>query len=742
MIIKEYDWLDNMLGSLNNTVSNAGKLVAVFNFRKVFVAILLIVLTVLGVMFVKPVQAIFLDTLGFLWLYVGVWALTLGLGLRLSPRNVWKFRKLWLFALILFSGFYALASLWQSTYYDNQSYITFFGGWITKLGMINPLVRLGIVIFSVLALPIVIRWKFAFGLYREACIVCTRIIIDVIGFGVKLFVIAVKYGLKMISKWPSRMKGPSIWSDDSDSVRPSNQSINRVVNVGPSKIKSRETSNINQDSGLGKKAVRKLRNQSDLPYVASYKTTNVPTNNKTGWLPPNDSLLAPPERKATMMVPLEKMKVVIEQTLLDHGVEVQVNDIKAGPRIVRFGLVPGWSLKSPGMDPKDKNRVKVQSVVSREKDLALALQTPYIRIEAPVPGEPIIGLEVPNPTPAKVPLSLVTNSDEFVKMTQGGGLPIALGQDTGGQPVSLDLSTLPHLLIAGSTGSGKSVCINSLIASLLLTQGPDKLRMLMIDPKRVELTPFNGLPHLVKPVIVDTDEVSGGLKGLMREMFRRYRLMEDAGSRNIAGYNKKAKQEEQLPFLVLIVDELADLMMSASADVEHNLVRLAQLGRATGIHLVLATQRPSVQVVTGLLKANIPGRVAFAVASNVDSRVILDTVGAEKLLGQGDMLLLSNSSPKPKRVQGTLVKDSEINAMVKYWANQNGPELLPLPMDFSDDDDDDVIDSKILDESRKLAVKYPNLSRSHLERQLRIGATKASRIINILEEEGLVNMSF
>jgi S-DNA-T family DNA segregation ATPase FtsK/SpoIIIE len=258
----------------------------------------------------------------------------------------------------------------------------------------------------------------------------------------------------------------------------------------------------------------------------------------------------------------------------------------------------------------------------------------------------------------------------------------------------------------------------------------------------VELTPFNGLPHLVKPVIVDTDEVSGGLKGLMREMFRRYRMMEDAGSRNIVAYNKKAKNDEQLPYLVLVVDELADLMMSASGDVEHNLVRLAQLGRATGIHLVLATQRPSVQVVTGLLKANIPGRVAFAVASNVDSRVILDTVGAEKLLGQGDMLLLSNSSPKPKRVQGTLVKDSEISAMVKYWVNQNGPELLPLPMDFSDDDDDEMIDDKILDESRKLAIRYPNMSRSHLERQLRIGATKAGRIINILEEEGLVNMSF
>ena len=726
-----------MLGSLNNTVSNVNRLVSVFNMRKIVIGIIAIALMAAGILFVTPVQNVFVNTLGLLWLYVGIWILSLGLGLRLSPRTVWKFRKIWLFSLMFFGGLYILASLWQSTYHNNESYITFFGGWIIKMGMIDPLLRLGILCSIALGLPLVVNWKKMFRVYCTTGITGVKMGIDLVKLLlaalVKLSGYTVRIGSNLSHRVNTRLKPSSNTFDEVTTALTHSTQLSR--SIPPQSKKSPVTA-------LTKKNARKLINKTVAPSTSAMIAKNVVANQKSGWNAPDSSLLAPPEGKTTTMAPLEKMKEVIEQTLLDHGVQVQVNDIKAGPRIVRFGLVPGWSLKSPGMDPKEKNRVKVQSIVSREKDLALALQTPYIRIEAPVPGEPIIGLEVPNPSPAKVPLSAVTNSDEFIKMTQTGGLPIALGQDTGGQPVSLDLSTLPHLLIAGSTGSGKSVCINSLIASLLLTQGPDKLRMLMIDPKRVELTPFNGLPHLVKPVIVDTDEVSGGLKGLMREMFRRYRLMEDAGSRNIAAFNKKTRPQEQLPYLVLVVDELADLMMSASGDVEHNLVRLAQLGRATGIHLVLATQRPSVQVVTGLLKANIPGRVAFAVASNVDSRVILDTVGAEKLLGQGDMLLLSNSSPKPKRVQGTLVKDSEINAMVKYWANQDGPELLPLPMDFSDDDDEDTIDDKILDESRKLAIRYPSLSRSHLERQLRIGATKAGRIINILEEEGLVNMSF
>ena len=466
---------------------------------------------------------------------------------------------------------------------------------------------------------------------------------------------------------------------------------------------------------------------------------------KSQWSLPPLSLLSPPEPYSVPQTPLQQMARHIESTLSDHGVMVEVKDIKAGPRIVRFGLVPGWvqkrgeSRKGDGSgDSLERSRVKVQSILTREKDLALALKTPYLRIEAPVPGEALVGLEVPNPSPGKVPLRKVMEVPAFGKIASKGGLPIAMGEDTGGNPVVMDLVSLPHVLIAGATGSGKSVCINSIVASLLFTKPPDQLRMLMIDPKRVELTPFNGIPHLIAPVIVEVDEVNPALRALMREMFRRYKLMEEVSIRNIAGYNAKSK--ERMPYLVLVVDELADLMMVGGFEIEQNLVRLAQLGRATGIHLVLATQRPSVNVVTGLLKANIAARVAFAVASQVDSRVILDTVGAEKLLGKGDMLLLSNESPKPRRVQGTLLYDEEVDNVVEFWLNQQGP---PLPVISIEDVVDEAeaeaeLDDQMLDSARELALRNPHLSTSLLERRLKIGGHKASQIIEQLEEEGLV----
>ena len=466
---------------------------------------------------------------------------------------------------------------------------------------------------------------------------------------------------------------------------------------------------------------------------------------KSQWSLPPITLLSAPEPYSVPQNPLQQMARHIETSLADHGVMVEVKDIRAGPRIVRFGLVPGWmprrgeSGKRGGSDDKvERSRVKVQSILTREKDLALALKTPYLRIEAPVPGEALVGLEVPNPSPGKVQLRKVMDVPVFAKMAAKGGLPIAMGEDTGGEPVIMDLASLPHVLIAGATGSGKSVCINSIVASLLFTKPPDQMRMLMIDPKRVELTPFNGIPHLIAPVIVEVDEVNPALRAVMREMFRRYKLMEEVGTRNIAGYNAKAR--ESMPYLVLVVDELADLMMVGGFEIEQNLVRLAQLGRATGIHLVLATQRPSVNVVTGLLKANIAARVAFAVASQVDSRVILDTVGAEKLLGKGDMLLLNNDSPKPRRVQGTLMYDEEVDKLVEFWLEQKGP---PLPVISLEDGGDEVeseadLDDQMLDSARELALRNPNLSSSLLERRLKIGGRKATQIIEQLEEEGLV----
>ena len=455
-----------------------------------------------------------------------------------------------------------------------------------------------------------------------------------------------------------------------------------------------------------------------------------------GWKLPSIELLAPPEPVGASEDEFRSMAKEVEQALADHGVRVEVSGITAGPRVVQFGLSPGWTPKRGATeDSGERSRVKVQSILTREKDLALALKTPYLRIEAPVPGEALVGLEVPVPSPTRVHLRAVMETPRFHKLMSKGGLPIAMGQDTGGEPVALDLAALPHMLIAGATGSGKSVQINSIIASFLLTKTPDQLRMLMVDPKRVELTPFNGIPHLIQPVIVEAEEVTEALRGLNREMIRRYKQMEELGVRNIEVYNERS--EEKMPFLVLIVDELADLMMVSGFEVEQSLVRLAQLGRAAGVHLLLATQRPSVNVVTGLLKANIPARCAFAVSGQVDSRVILDSVGAEKLMGKGDALILHKESPKPERMQGALVYDEEVEELVRFWTEQEGPPVPPINLESSEDGDSDgSVDVQQMDMARDLAVRTPNLSTSVLERRLKVGGKRAEEILETLEYEG------
>ena len=468
-----------------------------------------------------------------------------------------------------------------------------------------------------------------------------------------------------------------------------------------------------------------------------------------GWqLPPLDTL-APPEPHEMNGAAIADMTEEIKDALAEHGVYVDVEDVKAGPRVIKFGLVPGYMPQKVGKDgdaaKQRPSRVRVGDIAKRQKDLALALKSPYIRIiETPEPGEGLVGLEVPNPTPGKVLMRSIVEGPEFGKIMEKGGLAFALGEDAGGQSLALDLAAMPHLLIAGATGSGKSVCINSLVASLLMTRPPDELRMIMVDPKRVELTPFNGIPHLVMPVIVEPDDVQPALRGLINEMTRRYKLMEELGVRNIAGYNAKAN--EPMCFLVLIVDELADLMMTGGLEVEQQLVRLAQLGRAAGIHMVLATQRPSVKVVTGLLKANVPARVAFAVASQVDSRVILDGAGAEALMGKGDLLLLNNDFPKARRGQGTLVYDDEMDRLVDFWRNQQGPPLPPI--DLTEEDEpagdpdpeniDDIYQGNILDQARDLALRNPRLTSAMLERRFKVRKSIADELIEELRGEGLV----
>ena len=480
-------------------------------------------------------------------------------------------------------------------------------------------------------------------------------------------------------------------------------------------------------------------------------------------LPSMSLLIEAPAESYEPGIDQEETSHLIESTLGDYGIEVKVSEVKPGPVVTMFGLVPGWVRRSrdvrertsegqPVVDEagkpvvrrvEDKTRVKVDSIVAREKDLALALAAPSLRIEAPIPGASLVGIEVPNPRPAAVTLRSVMETDTFQSLSSKTKLALGLGMGTGGEIAAADLARMPHLLIAGSTGSGKSVCINSVIASILMHNSPWETRMLLIDPKRVELTPYNGTPHLLVPVVVEVDVAVQMLKGMIQEMLRRYKALEEAGARNIEGYNGSRPPEERMPLVVIAVDELADLMMSAPHDIEHSIIRLAQLGRATGIHLVVATQRPSVDVITGLIKANFPCRISFAVASQVDSRTILDSVGAEKLLGRGDMLFQPPDTPKPRRVQGAFISDSEIEDLVGYWRNQQGVLPPDIPLDIVEADSptglhDGELGDELLEKAWDLATQYNRLSTSLLQRRLRIGYPRAARLMDLLEEEGVV----
>jgi S-DNA-T family DNA segregation ATPase FtsK/SpoIIIE len=367
---------------------------------------------------------------------------------------------------------------------------------------------------------------------------------------------------------------------------------------------------------------------------------------------------------------------VIEHTLESFGAPATVVEINQGPTITQFGVEPNYVVMRGGK----RTKVKVGKIASLADDLALALAARSIRIQAPVPGKGYVGIEVPNSAKALVSLRDVMESAEYGRMKSP--LRVGLGQNVAGQPIGADLAAMPHLLIAGTTGSGKSVCVNGLIACLLLQNTPDDLRLVMIDPKRVELTGYNGIPHLAAPVVVDMDRVIGTLQWALREMDNRYKLFAGAGARNITEYNKKIRRDAntaKLPYIVIVIDELADLMMLAPEDTERSITRLAQMARATGIHMVIATQRPSVDVVTGLIKANFPARIAFAVASSTDSRVILDTTGAERLLGQGDMLFQSPDAAAPVRLQGCFVSDGELAKLISYWQTARRAQVIAAP---------------------------------------------------------------
>ena len=482
------------------------------------------------------------------------------------------------------------------------------------------------------------------------------------------------------------------------------------------------------------------------------------------WKKPGlDVMLDTPESGITQQE-MDETAETIHRTLADYNVEVEIGQIRPGPVVTMYGLMPGWIRRhkqvkvtdeggSPKLDDRGraittrvetKTRVKVDSIISREKDLSLALKTPSLRIETPVMGKSLVGIEVPNPTPSVVTLRGVMESPQFTKLRQKAVLPVALGRASGGDAVVIDLVRMPHLLIAGATGSGKSVCLNTIISCLITEKTPAEMRLLLVDPKRVELTPYNGIPHLLTPVVVETDQVVALLKGLINEMLGRYRLMEEVSVRNIEAYNKK--MPEPIPYLVVVVDELADLMMSASFDVEQSLCRLAQIGRATGIHLIVATQRPSVDVLTGLIKANFPSRISFGVSSQIDSRTILDTVGAEKLLGRGDMLYQAVDASRPERAQGVFISDGEIEDLVNFWQSTPWAELSKITLRAVDGSDDAGAGGtgdfegkdELMEAAIEMAHQHKKLSTSLLQRRLRIGYPRAARLMDQLEDEGIV----
>ncbi len=420
---------------------------------------------------------------------------------------------------------------------------------------------------------------------------------------------------------------------------------------------------------------------------------------------------------------------VIKKTLENFGIPVEMGEVSVGPTVTQFALKPA-------------DGIKLTRITGLSNDLALSLAAHPIRIEAPIPGKSLVGIEVPNHSVAIVSLKEVLDSKEF--RSRPSNLTFCLGKDVAGVPWVRDLGKMPHLLVAGATGSGKTVCLNTIILSLLFENSPDDMKLMLIDPKRVELPVYNGIPHLLTPAITEVPKIINALKWALGEMERRFTLLSGAGKRDIGSYNETA--EEKMPFIVIVIDELADLMVASASEVETAIIRLAQMSRAVGIHLIVATQRPSVDVITGLIKANITARIAFSVASAVDSRTILDQPGAEKLVGRGDSLFISSDLSQPKRIQCCYVSDREIRKVVDFLMEQLDEPVRYEDgvtekksgaggMDFGYNSDGD---DELLEEARDTVVRAGKASASYLQRRLKIGYARAARLLDLLEEKGII----
>jgi DNA segregation ATPase FtsK/SpoIIIE, S-DNA-T family len=453
------------------------------------------------------------------------------------------------------------------------------------------------------------------------------------------------------------------------------------------------------------------------------------------WELPELELLADAPPSSAAQLDLAAKGQRIRETLAHFGIGVKVARIQEGPVVTQYALDV-----EPG--------IKLSRIEGLADNLALALSARSIRIEAPIPGEPFVGIEIPNSAFDLVTLKEVLASRNFEDLGAQSKLAFALGQDVAGQPFSADLSRMPHVLIAGATGSGKSVCVNAVICSLLMRADPTEVKLILVDPKRVEMALYKGLPHLLSEVIVDADKAVNALKWTVAAMESRYHEFAQRGVRNIAGYNDALRSgEPRMPYIVVVIDELADLMMVSAYEVEVTVTRIAQLARATGIHLVVATQRPSVQVITGLIKANIPSRIAFAMTSGIDSRTILDTTGAEDLLGRGDMLYQPIDAPRAVRLQGVLVTDVEIEALARHWRAQGGPhyrpEITAVRRDGRGggqpgDEDDDAGADPLLRQAIDVVRRNDKASASLLQRRLRIGYARAARMLDQMEDRGIV----
>ncbi len=492
-------------------------------------------------------------------------------------------------------------------------------------------------------------------------------------------------------------------------------------------------SGIDDKIRVSKAPEKPLRNE---PVLAETLVQNVAGQARI-WKYPPLSLLSDKGGAPADRGDVKKNAAIIERTLESFGIQARVAEVNGGPAVTQYALEIAAG-------------TKITKIANLQHDIALALatRTGTVRIEAPIPGKSLVGIEVPNHTLEVVTLKSVLSADELKK--RKSKLAVPLGKDTGSHAVIVDIDKMPHTLVAGTTGSGKSILMHNLITSLLFRNSPDELKLILIDPKRVEMTNYNNIPHLLTPVIVEPDKILSALKWAMAEMDRRYKLFQQVGVRNIQTYNEMSGFQA-LPYIVIFIDELADLMMFAPVEVEDAITRLAQLARATGMHLVIATQRPSVDVITGLMKANIPSRIAFNVSSMIDSRVIIDTPGAEKLLGRGDMLFMPPDAAKPQRIQGVLVTDAEIANLVNYLkslgiAPSYTDEITSMPIGKigkgkgsgggggGEDDDRDGL----FEEAVRTVCQYDRASASLLQRRLKVGYARAARIIDELETAGVI----